>query len=289
MNRSGEYYEQKTASIMGQLHQGSVLNNVRIEGKLTKLKREIDVEVSLDSYDKLVLECKDQQAKVDIKEIEAWSAKLTDLESNKGAIVSNSGFTKGAIQAARAHNIDLLSIVDSKDPKIRTRIYTQFKMKTWYVESYYASGFKNKTPPSSLFSFEDPDKMQIIRNRISTSWIDVFKKYWNSHSLDLKNIKIGENEYILRNVTISDANNEQINIDQLIIRYVAKIKYFKQDIEILSTQGVFDIKHKLYTAIGSFKTDEISMNPNDWQLIKEDETESTQQSFIVAESKQLLQ
>lgn len=58
----------------------------------------------------IVLECKRFGRPVTIKEVEAFVTKLRDVRGNHGVIVSNSGFTEGAVGSARSNNITLQSL-----------------------------------------------------------------------------------------------------------------------------------------------------------------------------------
>src|SRR5689334_12865736 len=122
--KKGRYYEEKTAKLVQRFNpKAQVMHGIRITGKLTKISREVDVQlIDPSQYDTIIFECKDHKVKVDIELVEALVTKLKDLGSKKGAIVSNSGFTKGAYSAATAHGIDLLSIVDTGDDKIKTHV-----------------------------------------------------------------------------------------------------------------------------------------------------------------------
>ena len=279
MNKLGKYYEKKTASIIQKFEPDALIQSgVYIEGKLTKLKREVDVQlVKPDEYEILMLECKDHQAKIDIKEVEAWTTKLQDLGSKKGAIVSNSGFTKGALQAAKAHKIDLLSLVDSEDSNIRAHIYLRAFAENFFVESY-SLALASKSKPD--FILNPIEETMIIVNQTPKLWIDVLRDYWNAPSLNLESIQKGENEYVLRDPKILDAKGKPMTIDKLTIHFFVGIRYLKRAIRVVSTQGIMNITQNTYRT-SFISTENINMSPKDWQQITDEEAKSIKEKHLL--------
>lgn len=86
-----------------------------IMGRRTGRKRQIDVSLRFDHgyYQYLVvIECKDLKSKVRIDAVESLCTKLEDIGAHKGVMVSTRGFQKGAIGAAKAHNVDLFTLTE---------------------------------------------------------------------------------------------------------------------------------------------------------------------------------
>lgn len=76
-----------------------ILKNQKIEVRLSKVKRQIDILVkgTLVGRDILgVVECKNFNEKVDVKVIDGFAGFLEDVGANIGILITNKGFTKGA-------------------------------------------------------------------------------------------------------------------------------------------------------------------------------------------------
>jgi hypothetical protein len=102
----------------------SVYQNVQVLGRMSRVSREIDVQVLTDpsAYDFIAFECKDHARPIDVPKVEAFATKLRDVGAAKGAIVSNSGFSEAALNMADACGIDTLALVDTEDPDVATVI-----------------------------------------------------------------------------------------------------------------------------------------------------------------------
>jgi Zn-dependent peptidase ImmA (M78 family) len=77
---------------------------------------DIAVEVKNDedkNTDIVLIECKDYGSAIKIEKIQAFISKVSDLKAKKGIFVTTSKFQKGAIDAARVHNIALIRVSDN--------------------------------------------------------------------------------------------------------------------------------------------------------------------------------
>lgn len=98
--------------------QADVLHNVKLEGRRTGAKRQIDVLVreKIGQYDiSIVIDCKDYKHPVDVKGVEEFAGLLDDVGAQKGVLVCPVGFTANAKTRAAGLQIDLYSPVDT-DP-----------------------------------------------------------------------------------------------------------------------------------------------------------------------------
>jgi Restriction endonuclease len=75
-----------------------------------------------------LIECKDYQRAVPLKEVEAFITKSRDAGANKAVMISPSGFQSGCLEVAKAHNIDLLLI--SKSVRIPEELLTPHRERT---------------------------------------------------------------------------------------------------------------------------------------------------------------
>jgi hypothetical protein len=98
--------------------QADVLHDVRLRGRHTGAKRQIDVLVRerIGQYEiNIVIDCKDYKHPIDVKGVEEFAGLLDDVGAQKGVLVCPVGFTDNAKKRAASLQIDLYSPVDT-DP-----------------------------------------------------------------------------------------------------------------------------------------------------------------------------
>src|SRR5712692_603495 len=93
-----------------------VTQNERIRGKTGALREtDITIRQKVAQFDILiVVECKDYQSPVDVKDVETFSGLLEDVGANKGAMVAPNGFTSTAKALAAMKGIDLFRLLDTE-------------------------------------------------------------------------------------------------------------------------------------------------------------------------------
>jgi hypothetical protein len=102
-----------------------VLHNVKLDGRLSKTKRQIDVLVreSIGQYDiQIIIDCKDYKKPVDVKGVEEFHGLFRDVGAHKGVLVCPKGFTDAAKTLAEALQIDLYSPIDTDAHKWQARV-----------------------------------------------------------------------------------------------------------------------------------------------------------------------
>ncbi len=275
--KKGKYYEEKTAKLV-QKHnpQAQVFQGIRIKGKLSKISREVDVHlVDPAQYDQIIFECKDHKAKVGIELVEALVTKLEDLDAIKAAIVSNSGFTKGAFNMAKAKNIDLLSLVDTDDPHIRTNVYAPNIIEDFYVESggFHFEGIPNRGIPGDTTLIKDDDNY--------LTWVEILAKRWNTNEMK-RQPQVGMYTIVLNSPTVIDAGGNEASMQRVEIRYVVSKRYYVRNLKLLETQGIYNVQ------VGTFQTSSLKAepvavkdlsDPNKWQVIDESTAKAMQAPF----------
>jgi hypothetical protein len=105
--------------------QAEVLHNVKLDGRLTKTKRQIDVLVreKIGQYEiQIIIDCKDYKRPVDVKGVEEFEGLLRDVGAQKGVLVCPKGFTETAKTRAEGLQIDLYSPVDTDAHKWQVRV-----------------------------------------------------------------------------------------------------------------------------------------------------------------------
>jgi len=106
-------FEQIVAAIHRAEHHGAVVKwNDEIAG------RQFDVTVRFDAaryHYLVVIECKSYTNRaVTAEEVDAFVTKSSDVNANKAIIVSTSGFQRGAVDVARRHGIDLVTVAEEE-------------------------------------------------------------------------------------------------------------------------------------------------------------------------------
>ena len=123
MKTASRELELLVARIQQQLAPDSeVLHDVKLDGRLSKRKRQVDVLVRQDvgQYEiRIVIECKDHARPIDVKGVEEFYGLLDDVGGQKGVLVCPSGFSHAAKVRAEGLQIDLYSPVDTEPHKWR--------------------------------------------------------------------------------------------------------------------------------------------------------------------------
>lgn len=102
-----------------------VLHDVKLEGRQTGVKRQIDVLVreKIGQYEiQIIIDCKDHKTPVDVKGVEEFDGLLRDVGAQKEVLVCPTGFTETAKRRAEGLQIDLYSPVDTDVHKWQARV-----------------------------------------------------------------------------------------------------------------------------------------------------------------------
>lgn len=100
-----------------------ITQNARIQGCITKRKRQIDVLIEiqvLDSPVRIIVDAKYRIHPIDVNDVESFIGMMQDVKADRGILISMVGYTDAAIQ--RAHNepnqdieLDVYSLADLKE------------------------------------------------------------------------------------------------------------------------------------------------------------------------------
>ena len=278
--KKGRYYENKTANVVQKFSPtAQVIQGIRIQGKLSKVSREVDVQlVDAARYDHIIFERKDHKAKVDIELVEALASKLKDLDAKKGAIVSNPGFTKGAYNIAKAHGIDLLTIVDTADDKIRTQVFAPNIIDDTYVDS---GGVRLDNLQGDFRLNPNVHLTQIKTDKGLMTWSEILAEQWNEVEMKARP-QVGQHFLRLDNQTIVDYVGNEIKVGQIEITYIVKKRYLVRNLRLLETQGIYNVAEQTYQT-NSIKTEPVRVqdlsNPEMWTEIDEEKANSLDVPF----------
>jgi hypothetical protein len=165
-----------------------VMHNDKIKGINSKKDRQIDISIRsrIGPHEILIIaECKKYKNKIDLPDVEAFVAKLRDVKASKGVIISNAGFTDGAITLAKNSFIDLCSLFDAenKDWGTKVEIPTIFDYRSaLFSARLIIPPSKEKHPgvflPTDLLTYILMDEKN---NDISLK--DLFFRDWNNSKM----------------------------------------------------------------------------------------------------------
>jgi len=267
-----EKYEIKVYEAVKRLNpKDKVEHNIKVTGSLSKTRRQIDVSKNRDlPNDFLIYECKDHKKHLDTPKVEELFTKLKDVGAKKGAIVSNSLFTSGAVNIARELGISLYALVNTKDKAILPKLFA-----TVFIEDTYLKSF------SVSFTSSDPKAVQIIQTSPSDvcfknpkgnyfTAYTVISRLWNKGE-DLIQ-KPGFYAYhpikITGNVGIwINKRGKPIIVRDVVFNYEVAKRNHLSKMEIIEANGLFNVHEGSFQAHGSLTTAPIK--PYEIQAISE--------------------
>lgn len=120
-SNTGKEYERIVASIYRQFSGDAIIKeNEIING------RQIDVTIRnhVAGHECLIIvECKDYNRSVEVSKVDSIIGVMEDVRASLSVIVSDSGFTKGALERAQNNGrVKLVSVIDTLNSKLRSRI-----------------------------------------------------------------------------------------------------------------------------------------------------------------------
>jgi hypothetical protein len=262
----GKRFELVTARVVSGLRPGAtVQHDVKIVGTMSKVGRQFDVRVAEPgSYDYLLLECKDHQRPVDVELVEGFGGKLRDVGGKRAAIVSNSGYTKAALNMADALGIDALMLVDTDDPTVQARIYATVLARDAYVED---TGLLVTPQLAGKVSTRFSQLRLFDRSGGERLASEVFTDVWNGRGIphvagshDFTFADFGYVRYVRLDGTESDAS-------ELRVRVVVGERCWLGQLQVLSSEGLYDVRNEAYETAGmTLEPLEASRLP-EWQPI----------------------
>ncbi len=266
VKKSGKYFEKKTAGLLQKLRPNEkVQHNVKLLGKLSKKNRQIDVLVEPTDFDILIFECKDHKRPIDLDTFGIFTGMLEDVGAKKAAMVSNSPYTEGVRNLANAKNIDLLHLIDTGDPKIRTYL----KAPVLLIDSKLKS-FQMSFQTTAAFAEGMPTDPVIQGSHFVGQGRDYIKHLWNNTELLLE--ETGDFEFVMENISVLSVNGNPIHMDKVVFIYNVVKEHYIGDIEIINTQGIYNVKE------GSFQTKSLETAPLNayeveqvWKFVPEEE------------------
>jgi hypothetical protein len=126
----------------------AVIQDDKIVGCESKTERQLDVTIrhTVAQYKILiVIECKDESRPIDVGAMGEFASLLRDVKANKGVMISTSGYTKSALDMARAQGIDTRTYLDTESMDWKSEVtipvlLTRTKLDAWNVRFSGAPG-----------------------------------------------------------------------------------------------------------------------------------------------------
>lgn len=221
----------------------NVLKNVRIEGKFSKVQRQVDIQkIEPNQYDFIAFECKDHKRSIDIPIVEAFATKLKDIGAKKGAIVANSKYTEGAQNLATKLNIDLLNLVNTSNKKIRAKIYAGLLLVDTSTKKHSVKIW-GVTQSNFLLPI-DPTKLTFVdSNGVTATAYEIFVDLWNE--TDSLSKEPGVYEYFPPThpeKKVLDMNGQLVTFQRMAFVYEVVRRYYLGKIEIIDAKGLYNVR-----------------------------------------------
>lgn len=246
-----EKFEDSSHKIIEELNPKSkVIKNVFIEGRLSKIKRQVDVKKEeLDQYDFIAFECKDLKRVIDVPVIEAFNTKLQDIGAKKGAIVSNSPFSKAAQNMADSLGIDLLGLIDTTNKNVRGRIFAGLLISDTFCK--WCSVRISISAPTRG-SFPGNIKQMILQDESGNrgTAYQIFASLWNNDKSPLSRVP-GTYRYLTTSgKSIVSTEGEVVPLSELSFIYKVVEKHYLGKIEMIEARGLYNVKDKSFQTRG---------------------------------------
>lgn len=277
----GLKYEKLTHDVVKALNSGKkVTHNVKLMGKLSEVKRQIDVKLDESDYDFVIYECKDWGRTVGVAAVGKLLSDLEDVGAKKAAIVSNSPFTKGAKNMASKKGVDLLHLVRTDDPGVRIGIAATVLVVGKHIEAM-GIGVRDTRLDRGPVLTMDPESFTLLIDSQPITANEYLKQKWNEE-LALT-ARLGENSIILPNQRIIDVNNEEFTVTEVSIRFVVGKRYSKGTWTIQDASGLYNVIDGTFHTYGTVTSDSLSVDEiNDkFDDISEEEAKAMKPSIVL--------
>lgn len=241
-------FEDSSYKIVQSLNpQAQIYQNIHIEGKLSKVKRQVDVQlVKPEQYEFIAFECKDHGRPIDVPLVEAFNTKLRDIGAKKGAIVSNSPYTEAAQNMASALGIDILNLVDTKNKNIRGKLYASLLLSDTSIKSFRLR-IGSSSPRISLpLDIKHVIFINELGQRVTA--YQIFALLWNDHNSSLSKTP-GIYEYRPPNPEskrLVGLNGEIIIPSEIVFVYEVVERHYAGKIEMIETQGLYNVREQSF-------------------------------------------
>ena len=231
-------FEDNAFRVIRKIHPASkATQNARIRGQFSKMLREIDIKV--DEFDLIAYEVKDHKRPIGSPAMEGFIKKLEDVRANKGAYISNSPFSKGALNYAKSHNVEVFNLVDAQNDKIRATLSAIFVVHSFDLR---AARFGVSIETFEYFELDqDLAKLNLLSsNGESVELYQLFKEFWNQGEINVT--KSGTYKYTWPKQLVKTRDGKELVFDEVYVIYKVEETYKKGYVPIIKGQGLFNVK-----------------------------------------------
>ncbi len=248
MTKTGKYFEKKTADVLQKFNpQIQVQHDVKILGKLSNKLRQIDVLIEPAEFEHLIFECKDHSRPVDLDTFGVFTSILEDIGRNgKAAVVSNSPYTDGVKNMAKAKDIDLLHVIDTSDPKINTHLMAPALLHDTKLK-HMQFGFQTTANFSGIYA-----NPIIVGSHYQGDPKSYLTYLWNN--TDLLQETTGEHEFIMEDAQLITTDGSKAPFI-VTFNYGVEVEHYLGELKIQNTQGIYNIQD------GSYQTKSLETEP----------------------------
>lgn len=277
----GLKYEKLTHEVVKALNSGKrVTHNVKLMGKLSEVKRQIDIKLDESSYDFVIYECKDWGRTVGVAAVGKLLSDLEDVGAKKAAIVSNSPFTKGAVNMASKKGVDLLHLVRTDDPDVRIGIAATVLVIGNQIDAV-GMGVRDVRLDRGPIMSMSPETFMLLTDNGTVTVSDYLRDKWNDELAATSHL--GENILSLPKQRIIDVNGEEFTVTEVSVRYVVGRRYSKGTWTIQDATGLYNVIDGAFHTYGTVTSESLSVDEiNDrFEDISEDEAKAMKPSIIL--------
>jgi hypothetical protein len=268
-SKDSEFMEprwKKYERIVEQIHKtlspkAKITYDDRIDGHDSKKTRQIDISIRqrVGPYPILVIiQCRDYKRKLDVNAVGEFAAVVKDVHASMGVMISNSGFTDGALNLAKEYNIGLYSVVDAENEDwgvtVKLPAVCDFRKPT--IEGLFkTTTHTNFTVPT------DPNRIDFVKEDGSIINLrHLFLQDWNAGKVD---INVGEHVHrsTEKNLHIITEGGTRIPV-VVTFNVTVKSRLFFGYIGIEKSQGIVN------ASTGSYTTKELTTVPLSWSDVE---------------------
>lgn len=234
----------------------AVKHNDRIRGRISDVMRQVDISIRYKSGSEnilYVIECKDLNRPLDIKDVEEVAGLIKDVGANKASIVSAQGFSAAAKRIAENAGIEPLRLADIGDHDWKARVTVPAFLEYRYISSYE---FVFRAHESCDIP-EDPHTVEILNRETSNRYLlkHLLFNRWNQRGLPTESGRHVEFPFLEQAVWVErDGGHRPLNIRATI---EVERQLFWGHLG-LSTKGFYsELTHQLHSS--GFRTASVSL------------------------------
>jgi hypothetical protein len=240
--------------------------NQEVKGSISGAMRQIDVKVG--DVDFLDIECKDHGRPVDTPKVEQFANKLRDEGAGKGAIVSNSGFTKSALRTAAFYKIEPAILVD-KGHSGASKAIIQAPV---VARALYIDGVRYGLSNSSVNGYFEATQTvwdMKLDDGSGRNIYELLRDVWNSGEYDIR--KPGAYKLAFNGVPLHSLHGATVEFDEVAYEYVVKEDTRLGKVGVEKARGIYNVRTQVFTTAEDIVFEPIiTEHITDWAKLTEE-------------------